>query len=212
MAVLVSCNKEQIIVQSISLNAIEITPVYAIIKGEIKANSLPSNLSYGVLFSSRQDDLPSNAIRVEAVDRNPDMSFSIRLNHLQPETTYYYQSYCSLDGVDSYGRVNTFTTTRPTVVTFSPVIDYSRSTIILKGSYDGDDAISFGFAFNTSNIISENSWKLLLSRSRYEVDDNGVFSGEIWTSNFTPEEPYFCAFIVNDKNERVFGNVLSLNL
>lgn len=100
-----------IAVGAVTLAAIRITCREAELVGRANLSHAASDdLVLGVLYSKSREVAYKSSENIEARSFDSDYNFSLHTKVLEPETTYYYRSYVSLNGEMFYGEVKSFTT------------------------------------------------------------------------------------------------------
>ena len=102
---------------SVTVGADHISAVSAILSGEANLETTSSaDLSMGIMWSTNSGVLPSNSTKTEAKEINAKENssnsyyYSVSISELTPSTTYYYRSYVTQNGQNSYGEIKEFTT------------------------------------------------------------------------------------------------------
>ena len=102
---------------SVTVGAEHISAVSAILSGEANLETTSSaDLSMGIMWSTNSGVLPSNSTKTEAKEINAyenssnSYYYNVSISELTPSTTYYYRSYMTQNGQDSYGEIKEFTT------------------------------------------------------------------------------------------------------
>lgn len=96
---------------SVTVGVEQISAVSAMLRGKANLGStVSSNLVIGFQYSKSSGILPSNSITVEAKDADSDYNYSIGINGLEPDVTYYFRSFVREKGQDTYGETMEFKT------------------------------------------------------------------------------------------------------
>lgn len=131
---------------SVTIGADHISAVSAVLSGKANLGStVSSDLTMGIIWSTNAGVLPSNSTKVEATNMDGDYNYSIILTSLSPETTFYFRSYVSMNGQDTYGETKTFTTkTLSSLLSTQDATEIMSTTVILNGMADLSD-VSFAY-------------------------------------------------------------------
>ena len=102
---------------SVTVGADHISAVSAILSGEANLeSSTSSDLTMGIMWSLNSGVLPANSTKIEAKEIKAKEGFdasyeyNVGITGLDPVTTYYYRSYVTQNGQDTYGETLSFTT------------------------------------------------------------------------------------------------------
>ena len=141
---------------SVTVGADNISAVSVVLKG--KANlksSVSSDLSMGIMWSKNAGVLPSNSTKTEATNIDGDYNYSVGVTGLEPETTYYYRSYVTQNGQDTYGETLYFSTKDvSSLLETLDATNVAATTATLNAKLDLTDvrytSISYGFLWGES--------------------------------------------------------------
>ena len=150
-----------------------------------------SDCRYGFFYSTSPD--PTIGGHELYISSNRDGNFSCTLAALSANTTYYYCAYLSVDGVYTYGEINSFTTTNPASVQTGGVSEVTANSAVLSGVVDGISGVSgnyrYGFFYSTSPTPYNGGQEYAVS-----VSENGSFTYPVsgLAENTTY---YYCAYL-----------------
>lgn len=220
---------------SVTMYANHISAISAEVAG--KANlesSIGSNIKMGIIWSKNSEVLPSNSTKTEATNMDGDFNYSVGLTGLEPETIYYYRSYVTQNGQDSYGETKSFITKElSSLLKTLDATEMGSSSAKLNAFLDltdiSYDTMEYGFFLGSSENtqstkfpgkgIIENEYTYfiqgLLQQTQYWYKayvklDNQSFSGEVKT--FTTDIAHVTSVFLNKKEYtiRTIGNSITL--
>ncbi len=161
---------------SITIGAESVSAVSAVLKGEAHLETtMSSDLKMGIMWSTDTGVLPSNATKSEATTTNAGADegtyyYYVNQSGLEPNTTYYYRSFITQGGVDTYGETLSFTTKMLyEIIDTKDASSITATSSILNGKVDLSDisiiysSISYGFLWGDSEetqdkkIVCENA-------------------------------------------------------
>ena len=226
---------------SVTVGAEHISAVSAVLSGEANlGSSISTDLKMGIMWSTNSGVLSFNSTKIDATQieakpgSNASYTYSVNLAELNPDKTYYYRSYITQNGQDTYGDIKEFTTKNvASMLETKDASDIEATSAKLNAKLDLTDAIysskSFGFywgrsedALNTyykCTDIKDNAISATLTNlshrtqywyKSYLIVDNQSFYGEVktFTTDVVPVES-----VSLDKTEHAFntiGNTLTL--
>ncbi len=190
----------------LTIGADRITAVSAVLSGKAYIGSaVSSDLSVGVMVSTSAGVLPSNSVKIEALDLDKDYRFSVLSVGLKPGTTYYYRSYVSQNGKDSFGETKEFKTkSQDDFVRTLEAGPINASTATLNALIDIDNVpgqVSFGFYYGKNENSLASSVKGALNDKRCSASITGLSHNTTY---------YFKAFVKID-DTFYYGNVSSFS-
>ena len=165
-----------------TVGADHISAVSVVLSGKANlGNSVSSDITMGIIWSTNAGVLPSNSTKVEATNMDANYNYSVVLTSLVPEATYYFRSYVSQNGQDTYGETKSFTTkSLSSLLTTQDATDIKPTTVKLNGTTDLSDvrfaykSIEYGFQHglseaimsdqNTGGTIVDNVYSVSLTR------------------------------------------------
>lgn len=102
---------------SVTIGAGHISAVSVVLSGEANLeSSVSADMTMGIMWSTNSGVLPSNSQKIEAKEIsakqgfNASYSYNVDLKGLDPAKTYYFRSYITQNGQDTYGETMEFTT------------------------------------------------------------------------------------------------------
>ena len=189
---------------SVTVGAEHISAVSAILSGEANLETTSSaDLSMGIMWSTNSGVLPSNSTKTEAKEINAyenssnSYYYSVSISELTPSTTYYYRSYVTQNGQNSYGEIKEFTTKDLSSLLHTlGATSISAVSACLNASLDLTDvhyvskSLGFYWGSSTESVNSKVAAK----------EGSGSISTDL--SKLTPSKEYFFqAFIMLDGKE-----------
>ena len=148
---------------SVTVGAEKVSAVSAVLKGKANiGSSVAADLEMGILYSLNEGVIASNSTRVKASNMDGDFNYSVNVTLLDPATTYYFRSYVTQNGQDTYGETKSFTTKElSSMIHTEDASNISAVSAILNGSYDLTDVQyttkKIGLFYGTSaESLSEN--------------------------------------------------------
>ena len=142
---------------SVTIGITNLSCVSVVLMGKANLPStVASDLTMGMMWSKSSGVLPSNSTKIEAKNMDKDYNYSVSLSGLDPETMYYYRSYVTQNGVDTYGETKEFTTKAiaSTIETLAAT-DISSASAVLHAKTDIEniiaDSFQYGFYYGTNS-------------------------------------------------------------
>ena len=116
----------------------------------ILSETMSTDLSFGVLYSTSSGVLIGSATQIQAKVFDSDFNFTVSTQSLEPETTYYYRSYIAQDGLITYGEVKSFKTLAvSSMLQTLDATDINPKDAILNASFNLTDCkyttVEYGF-------------------------------------------------------------------
>ncbi len=216
---LTACDKAAQNVEIITLEATDIKPTSATVSGQaILPDRLSTDFSVGIMYSTSSGVLSINSTVITVKDINADYSFSVKLSSLSPELTYYYRSFITENGVNTYGETKSFTTLPEKVITLPEIWSSTggSKTVLLSGVYDGysvetPNLEGYGFAFSHEPIVNEQTVLTWFTNHQTAIDKDGSFSICLNRDyHILLDGPYYCAFIEKKDKTCIYGNTRKL--
>ena len=148
---------------SVTIGAESISAVSALLCGEANIEStISSDMTMGVMFSTNSGVLPSNSTKIVATDINAKQgtatsySYKVSVKSLTPATSYYYRSYISQNGQDTYGESKEFKTKEiSSMLRTQDASSITAEEAVLNASLDLTNVqysnINYGFEWSTSD-------------------------------------------------------------
>lgn len=142
---------------SVTIGADHISAISAVVQGEANLDdTMSSDMTMGIMWSTSSGVLPSNSTKVEAKDisakqgYDASYTYSLTLKGLTPDTKYYYRSYVTQKGEDTYGETKDFTTNSLTsLIETKDATNVLASSACLNAKLDltdvAYDSIEWGF-------------------------------------------------------------------
>lgn len=152
---------------SVTVGAESVSAVSAILYGEANLEStMSSDMTMGIMLSTNSGVLPSNSTKIAATDISAkpgfSSSYSYKVNALSlvPATTYYYRSYITQNGQDTYGESKEFKTKESaSLLSTLDASDVSATSAILNASLNLTDvqysSVNYGFEWGTSESLQD---------------------------------------------------------
>lgn len=156
---------------SVTVGAEKVSAVSAILCGEANLeSSMSSDMTMGIMLSTNSGVLPSNSTKIEATDisakQGSSKSYNYKVNalSLSPATTYFYRSYITQNGQDTYGETKEFKTKEiASLLCTQEASEVSAASAKLNASLDLTDvqysSIEAGFLWSTSEDSQSTSIK-----------------------------------------------------
>ena len=150
---------------SVTVGSDHVSAVSAVLYGKANIKSTTSSdLEVGFQYSTSQGILPSNSVKVKAADADADYNYLSGITGLEPGKTYYYRSYISQKGQDTYGETMSFTTKAlSSMLATRSATEVEPKSALLNAMLDLTDvqyaSMEYGFCWGTSsgsqnNIVS----------------------------------------------------------
>ncbi|MBO7511136.1 MAG: Ig-like domain-containing protein, partial [Bacteroidales bacterium] len=185
---------------SVTTGSDHVSAIGAVLKGKANLdNTIPSDLEVGVLYSTSEGVIASNSTRVKAVNMDANFNYSVTVSPLEPATTYYFRSYVTRNGQDTYGATMSFTTKAlSSMIHTDDASGISAVSAVLNGGFDLTDVPysekSFGFRYGTSSS----------SLTETKVASKNESTGTLWASlsALSPSTRYYYqAYVILDGKE-----------
>ena len=111
----------------------KVSAISAVLSGKanFSSSTMSSDLTMGIMLSEIPGMLPTNSRKIKAEEIGADYSYSIYFDGLTPEKVYYYRSYITQQGIDTYGEIKTFTT--PVAIETLEAESIGSTTATLRG-------------------------------------------------------------------------------
>ena len=163
---------------SVTVGADHVSAVSAILSGEANLETtISSDMTMGIMWSLNSGVLPANSTKIEARDIKAKAGFEasyeycIGITGLEPETTYYYRSYVTQNGQDTYGIAKEFKTKElSSLLETRDATSVEAASAYLNAKLDLTDvaytSIDYGFLWGLSESTLQNKVK------GSEVNDN----------------------------------------
>lgn len=140
-----------------------ISALGATLKGEANPGaSAGSGTAMGIDWSADKDFSAGSTMREKADPADREYNFSITLKGLTPGTTYYFRSYLSLSGKDTFGETMSFTTKDlSTLLATLEATGMTTDGAVLHAKLDltdvRDELVSNGFRWGASEEAMDQS-------------------------------------------------------
>ena len=185
---------------SVTIGADHISAVSAVLSGKANLGStVSSDLTMGIMWSTNSGVLPSNSIKVEATNMDAGYNYSVGITLLDPETTYYYRSYVTQNGQDTYGETKEFTTKElSSLIHTLEATNISAVSARVNFSVDMTDVQCENYSYGLYYGLASNSSPKKLVASTGTDSISAVSVSADW-SKMAPSTNYsFQAYIVLD--------------
>lgn len=195
---------------SVTIGVDHISAVSAVLSGEANLEStMASDMTMGMMWSTNSAVLPSNSTKIVANDISvkqgleASYSYSVNLPGLNPSSTYYYRSYVSQNGVDTYGTIESFTTKDiASLIATKDAADIKAKRAVLKASLDLTDVIYENLAYGFYYGTDEQS--LTMEAKGGEITDLS-YSTTIY--NLLPYTQYWYRAYLTVDNQKLYGDI-----
>ena len=182
-------------------SATNLSSTSATLNGYIAAMGNPAYTEKGFCYATHSN--PSISTNKRTVSGYGFGDYSLTLNNLEYETTYYYRAYVIQNGNPIYGNVVAFTTTWQEAVVFTlEPTNVEGNSAKLKGqvTYAGDPKFYMrGFCYNTSGHPTINDPKIEQQSSM-----TGVYSMDI--TNLEAGVTYYVRAFVRQNDKVVYSD------
>ena len=182
-------------------SATNLSSTSATLNGYIAAMGNPAYTERGFCYATHSN--PSISTNKRTVSGYGVGDYSLTLNNLEYETTYYYRAYVIQNGNPIYGNVVAFTTTWQEAVVFTlEPTNVEGNSAKLKGqvTYAGDPKFYMrGFCYNTSGHPTINDPKIEQQSSM-----TGVYSMDI--TNLEAGVTYYVRAFVRQNDKVVYSD------
>ena len=191
-------------IPAVTVGAERISAVSSVLLG--KASVYPafsSEIKMGFQYSTSDVILLSNSTKVEVSNADAEYNYSAGISGLDPGTVYYYRSYVTQNGQDTYGETKSFTTKElASLILTGSATEVESKSARLNATLDLTDvqyvSIEFGFVWGTSN--SNLDTKLVI--------DNLVNSDySALLSDLLPKTQYWYKAYVQLDGRTLFGDI-----
>lgn len=188
-------------------SARSVTSTGATLYGYVSAIGSPAYTEKGFCYATHSN--PSISTNKRAVSGYGVGDYSLSVNNLEYETTYYYRAYVIQNGNPIYGNVVSFTTTwqEATVLTLDPT-NVEGNSAKLKGqvTYAGDPKYHMqGFCYSTSSYPTINDQKVERPNSI-----TGIYSMDI--TNLEAGVTYYVRAFVRQGEKVIYGDIKSFSI
>jgi len=187
-------------------SATNLSSTSATLNGYIAAMGNPAYTEKGFCYATHSN--PSISTNKRTVSGYGVGDYSLTLNNLEYETTYYYRAYVIQNGNPIYGNVVAFTTTWQDVVVLTLEPDIEQSSVKFKGqiTYAGDPKYNMrGFCYNTSGYPTINDNKVEEKGSLTEVYSIDV-------TNLQAGITYYVRAFVRQGDKVIYGDIKSFSI
>lgn len=188
-------------------SARSVTSTGATLYGYVSAIGSPAYTEKGFCYATHSN--PSISTNKRAVSGYGVGDYSLSVNNLEYETTYYYRAYVIQNGNPIYGNVVSFTTTwqEAVVLTLDPT-NVEGNSAKLKGqvTYAGDPKYHMqGFCYSTSSYPTINDQKVERPNSI-----TGIYSMDI--TNLEAGVTYYVRAFVRQGEKVIYGDIKSFSI
>ena len=161
---------------SSTLGASQVSAISAILSGKVENNSSDSGeYTYGIQIS--KNDVPSEEIaKLEATSILINGQYFVYAFGLEPGVTYYFRSYLSEQGYDTYGEWEYFRTDSPIVETL-PAYDVFSDKVTLYATLNLSETdriqnnVRFGFEVSNIGIVNDVTIDDITHSMLYSISD-----------------------------------------
>ena len=182
-------------------NSFDVTSSTAKLSGHVKLADSGSEVNCGIIFGTSSSLSISDNKRITTSSG----SFTITLTALNANTKYYYRAFAVDAGVYKYGKVNSFTTSKPNIAVATGVAsDITESKAVLYGTISGTSkSVTCGMIYGTSSTLSSSDGvrKSTTSKDNYSISISGLN---------TNTKYYYRAYAIVD-GEYKYGEVRTFN-
>ena len=188
-------------------NATYVSSTGATLNGYVSAIGNPAYSEKGFCYATHSN--PTISANKRVVSGSGEGNYSLSLNNLEYETTYYYRAFVMQNGSPIYGNVVSFTTTwqDAAVITLEPTnIKGYSATFKGQVTYAGDPEYNMrGFCYNTSGYPTIND-----KRVEHQSSSTGVYSIDV--ANLEAGVTYYVRAFLRQGNRIVYGDITSFKL
>lgn len=182
--------------------AIDVTSSTAKLAGNVKLADPESNVSCGIIYGKSSTLSSTSGIKKSTTSSS---NYSLNIAGLDANTTYYYRAFAVDAGVYKYGKVNSFTTSKPNItVATGDASDITESEAVLYGTVSGAlQSVTCGMIYGTSSTLSSSNGvkKSTTSKDSYSINISGLNANTKY---------YYRAYAIVD-GEYKYGVVRSFN-
>ena len=182
--------------------AIDVTSSTAKLAGNVKLADPESNVSCGIIYGKSSTLSSTSGIKKSTTSSS---NYSLNISGLDANTTYYYRAFAVDAGVYKYGKVNSFTTSKPNItVATGDASDITESEAVLYGTVSGAlQSVTCGMIYGTSSTLSSSNGvkKSTTSKDSYSINISGLNANTKY---------YYRAYAIVD-GEYKYGVVRSFN-
>ena len=188
-------------------SATDLSSTSATLNGFISVKGNPAYTEKGFCYATHSN--PSISTNKRAVSGDGVGDYSLILNDLEHETTYYYRAYVIQNGNPIYGNVVSFTTTwkEATVLTLEPA-NVEGNSAKFKGqvTYAGDPKYHMqGFCYSTSSYPTINDQKVERQNS-----STGIYSMDV--TNLEAGVTYYVRAFLRQGDKVIYGDIKSFSI
>lgn len=188
-------------------SARSVTSTGATLYGYVSAIGSPAYTEKGFCYATHSN--PSISTNKRAVSGYGVGDYSLSVNNLEYETTYYYRAYVIQNGNPIYGNVVSFTTTwqEAVVLTLDPT-NVEGNSAKFKGqiTYAGDPKYHMqGFCYSTSSYPTINDQKVERPNSI-----TGIYSMDV--TNLEAGVTYYVRAFVRQGEKVIYGDIKSFSI
>ena len=183
-----------------------ISALGATLKGQANPGASAGNgTAMGIDWSADKDFPAGSTTREKAEPADREYNFSIALKGLAPETTYYFRSYLTLAGKDTFGETMSFTTKDlSTLLATLEATGMTTDGAILNAKLDltdvRDELVSHGFRWGLSEDALDHSLE-------GETLADGTFHAAL--GGLSPNTPYWYKAYVKLGDQEFYGETQS---
>lgn len=188
-------------------SARSVTSIGATLYGYVSAIGSPAYTEKGFCYATHSN--PSISTNKRAVSGYGVGDYSLSVNNLEYETTYYYRAYVIQNGNPIYGNVVSFTTTwqEAVVLTLDPT-NVEGNSAKFKGqvTYAGDPKYHMqGFCYSTSSYPTIDDQKIERPNSI-----TGIYSMDV--TNLEAGVTYYVRAFVRQGDKVIYGDIKSFSI
>ena len=181
-----------------------LSAISAVLAGKSNlGTTVASDLTMGIMWSKNAGVLPSNSTKIVATNMDGEYNYSVGVTGLEPATTYYFRSYVTQNGQDTYGVTNNFTTKElSSLLATQDATEVEAASAKLDAMLDLTDVQystkEYGFYWGTSETTQNN--KL----NGGEIKDNAYLAS---LNNLSHKTQYWYKAYVKLDSQTFYGEV-----
>ena len=169
-------------IPTIDISDVSVSNTTAQFNGVICRNQADSEIKMGIAYST-SNSISTNSTKRE-IQPSEDGSYSLVLNNLGINTTYYYSTYIYQNGTYRYGEVKEFSTL-PVDFNIS-LTSKTQTTATFSGQIDTGAIKDANYSIYIE--VENNSWSRTVTIKSGDISNDGVFQAKI--TGLYPGETY----------------------